>query len=86
MALLQQEALAALAAAIHLCNRVAGSAVSHAILAEVSDEAKEPAIPRTQSMPVQPTTQPDRLVKTTSMHLQPVFRGRWADLESEDEA
>ena len=79
----QHEALAALAAAIHFCNRQVGSAASRAVLPEFLKESQ--MLQRTTSLPA-PAAPPACLPRTVSLPSQPIFRGRWADLESEDEA
>ena len=87
MTLLTQEAVAALVGAIHLCNRMQGSAVSREILAEFLDAAPESStLPRTTSLPapLAPLEEDPVLLKVLSVSSQPVYRGRWADLESED--
>jgi hypothetical protein len=88
MTLLTQEAVVALVGAIHLCNRMQGSAVSREILAEFLDAAPESStLPRTTSLPAPLAAPPEEdtaLLKVLSVSSQPVYRGRWADLESDD--
>jgi hypothetical protein len=87
MTLLTQEAVAALVSAIHLCNRTRGSAVSREILAEFLDAAPESStLPRTTSLPapIAPQEEEPVLLKVLSVSSQPAYRGRWADLESDD--
>jgi hypothetical protein len=77
----KQEALIALAAAMHLCNRRAGTARTCAVLMDFIEAA--PKLQRTVSLP---TPSPACPAETALLPAQPIFRGRWADLDSDDEA
>jgi len=89
MALLAQEANAALVGAIHLCNRMHGSAVSREVLSEFLEAPPESStsLQRTTSLPAPVAPQDEEepvLLKVLSVSSQPVYRGRWADLDSDD--
>jgi hypothetical protein len=78
----KQEALIALAAAMHPCNRRAGTARTRAVLMEFIEES-----PKLQCTVSSPTPTPSPACPPESVRPpQPIFRGRWADLDSDDEA
>ena len=88
MSLLSQEASVILAGAIHLCNRKKGSVATRELLAEFLETLPDNLpLARTESLPAPVFIQEDDdsiLVKVASVSSQPVYRGRWADLNSDD--
>jgi type II secretory pathway component PulL len=90
--LLLQEAIGSLTAAIHLCNRKQGSRATREVLSDFLEQKNEELpLSRTVSMPAQADTAARQeyeeepvLMKAQSVSSQPVYRGRWADLDSDE--
>jgi len=89
MSLLSQEVATALASAIHLYTRKNGSAATRELLAEFLETHHPETLPVASTLlaPAQVAHQEidaPVLAECLASPLQPVYRGRWADLNNDD--